>query len=229
MQSRTKKYLLVSLLLVMWLSTSACSCSGLLQRASHLRKNLISPTAAPTKASFLEEQIATPLPTPTRTATVPPAEAASSPTRTAAATPLRLPKGPDQPFDIRLTQEEINDYLEGQTFEQQGVVVSDGRVRIDAEQIIATFHVAHEGSGMSGGITVYGVPKVVDGQIYVEIEDFTLDQSVSGFGRLVANSLIKAAIEEYGTAHGIPVPLTDLEFEAIQLMPGVIRVAGRRR
>lgn len=229
MESRRKKYLLIGLLLLTWLVTSACSCSGLLRRTSRLGRTLVAPTATPTAAPSSEKRTATPLPTFTATATTSPAEAAPSPMGTAPVTPLALPESSDQPVDIRLTQQEINDYLLGQTFEQQGVAVSDIEVRIDAERITATFHVAHAESGMSGGVTVYGVPRVVDGQLYVEIQDFALDKSVSGFKRIVANSLIKAALEEYSTSHGIPVPVSDLTFETVQLMPGAIRVTGRTR
>ena len=228
MQSRTKNYLLIGLLLVIWLITSACSCSGLFQGASRLRKNLSAPTATATEATLSEEQTATPLPSPTATVTATLA-VTPSPTTRPPATPLRIPNSPGQSFDIRLTQQEINDYLQGQTFEQQGVTVRDIDVHIDTERITATFHVAHAESGMSGGVTVYGVPRVADGQLYVEIQDFALDKSVSGFKRIVANSLIKAALEEYSTSYGIPVPVNDLIFETVQLMSEAIRVTGHTR
>ncbi len=221
MQFRTKRYLLIGALLLMWLVTSACSCSGLLQGASRLGRELISPPATPAPSS--EERASATSPGPTTTS--PSRESTSPPVGTPP--PSLFPEASDQSFDIRLTQEELNEYLADQVLEQEGVVVSDMNATIDAERIAVTFKIAHEGSGIKGGVTLYGVPRVEDGQAYMEIQDFALDDSVSGFARIVANSLIKAAIESYETSHGIPIPVTHLEFEEIQLMPGAIRVTGR--
>lgn len=215
MRLRTRQYLLIGALLMIWLVTSACSCSGILRGASRFSKEIVSPTATPAGDRSVKDQVSTPLPSPTATPfsqKVPP--------------PL-FPEDADQSFDTRLTEDELNEYLADQALEQEGVVISDMNVTIDAERMSVMFRVAHEGSGIKGRVTVYGVPKVEDGQVYVEIQDFTLDDSVSGFKRVVANSLIKAAIESYETEHGIPIPVTHLEFEEIRLMPGAIRVTGR--
>lgn len=211
----TKRYLLIGMLLVIWLATSACSCSGLLQGATRLGREYISPTATPARGSSAEEEVSTPLPT---------AAATSPPEKTV---PPLFPEASDESFDIRLTEQKVNEYLADQALEQEGVSISDMVATIDEERISVTFHVVHEGSGIRGGVTVHGVPRVEDGQLYVEIQDFTLDDSISGFSRIVANSLIKAAIESYEADQGIPIPVTDLEFETVQLMPGAIRVTGR--
>ncbi|MFO7917252.1 MAG: hypothetical protein R6V13_04140 [Anaerolineae bacterium] len=214
---RTKRYLLIGALLVMWLVTSACSCSGLLRGATRLGEEFISPTATPVRGPSAGEEVSTPLPTPTAT---------SLSEKTA---PPLFPEASDESFDIRLTEQKLNEYLADQALEQEGVVISDMAATIGEERISLTFRVAHEGSGIDGGVTVHGVPRVEDGQAYVEIQDFALDDSISGFKRIVANSLIEAALESYETDQGIPIPVTHLEFDEIQLMPGAIRVTGRTR
>lgn len=214
MRLRIRRYLLIGALLVMWLVTSACSCSGLLQEATRLGRERISPTATPTRDASLQEQMSTPRPTVT-----PSGKSISS----------FFPEGADQPFDIRVTEQELDEYLVGRTLEQEGVVIGDMAVTIEEKHISVTFRVAHERSGIRAGVKVRGVPRVEQGRAYVEIEDIVLDDSVSGFARIVARRLIKAAIEGYETEHGIPVPAPHLEFEEIELMPGAVRVAGRTR
>jgi hypothetical protein len=201
--------LLLCLCLV-WVGLSACSCGDVINQAGDTAKSLVksSPTA-------------TPAPGPTATLLVP----------TAPAVPeaLVLPPESNQPFIIDLTEAQVNEYLAGQKFEQQGVTVQDVRVTLLANEIVADLRATYAEAGLSGGARVRGVPVAVDGQLYIKINEVTLDSSISGFTRLIAQQLINKMVRDYSSQNGIPVPLEDVRVEAVQLQAGKLIVSGRTR
>jgi hypothetical protein len=77
-------------------------------------------------------------------------------------------------------------------------------------------------------VTAVGEPYVEDGQAYVEIVSFSLDQSVTGFVRLLAQAAIQEAINQATGEQGIPVPVEGVEVLSVEVQPGVIVIRGRR-
>lgn len=192
-----------------------CACGNALSRLG-----LVSPTTTPTPPP----PTATPRPTPTPT----PVATLLVPTRPQEGDGLdAIPSAPDTPFTIELTEQEINDYLAEREFSQSGVAVRDIQVTVTDEALIAVFQASQADTGLSGGVTVRGVPQVADGQLYFRVDDVTLDQSIGGFARMLATAAIDQAIRQYSTEHGIAVPIENIEVEAVELDPGLLTVTGR--
>ncbi len=196
---------------------SGCACGNALSRLG-----LTGPTATPTPPP----PTATPMPTLTPT----PAATLLVPTRPQEGDGIgAIPSEPDTPFTIELTEQEINEYLAEREFDQSGVTIRDIQVTVAADALIADFSASQAESGLSGGVTVRGVPQVADGQLYFRVDDVTLDESIGGFARMLATAAIDQAIQRYSTDNGIPVPIRNVEVQAIELDPGVVTVTGRTR
>jgi len=133
------------------------------------------------------------------------------------------------PFAIEVTQAELNEYLAGETFDLEGAQVEDVQVTVTENGLVCSFRATQQDSGLSAGLTVRGMPTVADGAAYFRVDDVSLDPSVKGFARLIAKATIEAVIKQYSTPQGIPVPVDQVEFHDIQLMPGKILIAGRTR
>jgi len=234
------------LLLDLWLAIAVCSCCGVISNV-RAKPTAESPQAAviispePTETAVPPTSTPRP-PTPTlrsATATTAPAQSpsliAAEPTQTpqtsssSALGGLVAIPNPGAAFDIEVTQEQINEYLAGKTYEAQGVVVKEVQVVLTGQEILCTLHATQQQTKLSAGISVRGVPSVADGKAYFKVNDVTLDNSIKGFARLLAQAAIDEAIKRYSTPQGIPVPAENVEFESIKLMPGKIRVAGRTR
>ena len=140
-----------------------------------------------------------------------------------------LPTEPDTQFTIELTQAEINEYLKGETFQDGPVTVKDARIVLTPNQVVCSFLATDQESGLSADLTVRGVPMVSEGMAYFKIEDITLGESVRGIARLIAKALIARAMREHSTPLGIPIPIEEVQFQEIRLMPGKIVVIGRTR
>jgi hypothetical protein len=205
--------LLLCLCLV-WIGLSACSCGEVLNRASTTAKSIVKPAASATSV---------PQPTAAPTATL------LVPTASVAGNALVLPNESNQPFTYELTEAQINESLAGRTFEQQGVVVQDVKVTLAANEIIADLRATYAEAGLSGGARVRGVPVAIGGELYVKVNEVTLDSSISGFMRLIAQQLINKMIEDYSSENGIPVPLEDIQVDAVEIQPGKLVVSGRTR
>jgi hypothetical protein len=130
---------------------------------------------------------------------------------------------------MEYTEAQINEYLAGQKLEQQGVVVQDMHVTLADGEFVADLHVAYAQVGLSAGVRVRGVPVAVDGQLYVQVGEITLDDSVSGFMRLVAKQVMDQVIKHYSGANGIAVPIEDFQVDAITLRRGQVTITGRTR
>jgi len=214
---------LIALAVCLWLATSACSCWSLLDSP---RSGQDSETSPPTVAATRTPRPTfTPyptLPTPTKTPPKP------GPTPVPADPPA-IPSEPNTPFVVELTQAQLDEYLRGETFQEQGVTVTDVKVVLAESAVVCNFQASQNELGISVGITVRGVPTVSDGVAYFKVEHVSLDDSLRGFSRLIARATVERAIDEYSTPQGIPIPADEIEFHSIDLLPGKIVVVGRTR
>ena len=121
---------------------------------------------------------------------------------------IQIPTEPNKDFTLEATQEEINSYLAGKTFEQQGLEVRDVVVTLTGREISGKLVATYAEMNLSAGATVRGVPSVVDGNVYFKINDIELDDSISGIARIVAKVAIEGAIDQYSTPQGIPIPIS---------------------
>jgi len=196
---------------------SGCACGNALSRLG-LARATATPTPPPPTA--------TPFPTLTPT----PAATLLVPTRPQEGDGIdTIPDEPDTPFTIALTEQEINDYLAERQFAQSGVAIRDIQVTVTDDTLIADFQASQAESGLSGGVTVRGVPQAIDGQLYFQVEDVQLDESISGFARMLARAAIDQAIRQYSGEDGIPIPIENVEVQEIELDPGAVTVTGRTR
>jgi len=101
------------------------------------------------------------------------------------------------------------------------VTLGDGQVRVNLQ-------VSESDGSLDVGVTVVGEPYVEDGQAYVQIIAFSLDESVSGFARMLAQAAIQKAIDKATGEQGIPVPVEGVEVLSVDVQPGVIVIRGRR-
>lgn len=143
--------------------------------------------------------------------------------------PLNIPAEPDTPFQVDLTQDQINEYLAGQTYNLKGVEVSDAHVNITDQAIIADLTAREQQTGMTLPLTVRGVPVASDGNLYFRVESFELGSSVGGLGRVIAKGLIQRALDQYSTDTGIPVPISNIQVDSVQLEPNRIIATGETK
>ena len=215
---------MVGLVLCLWVASVGCSCGTFLGSASEPEAEaaavLASPTASPS-------QVPSPSPTRRPTAVIP-----ASPTTESTPRPdglLSIPAEPNKDFVLDATEEEVNRSLAGRTFEEQGMVISDVRVVLTAREVICAFQARHSELGLHTGLTIRGMPRVVNGIAHFEVNDVALDRSLSGLRRLIAKAAIEEAIERYSTDHGIPIPAENVRIRDIHMTDGAIRVTGRTR
>ena len=168
---------------------------------------VVVPTAAPTQAP--------PAPTP-----VPPPVTEVTP---------GIPSTPNTPFDVSFSERQLNDYVAGQMISEGGVEVTDPLVTLGDGEAMVHAYAYHEASDLRVGLTVRGTPVVHDGALYVRVNDVTLDDNVRGITRLLAKTLIDAAIAGYSGEYGIAVPIETLSFERVTITSGSVRIVGRTR
>jgi hypothetical protein len=187
-----------------------------------IRGLLSAKTATPTPSP-------TPPPTPTPYPTATPRPSGSGNATSLQATGLVLPSEPNTPFEWRITQDEANAYLAGQTLDESGVTVEDAHVLITPQEVVVDAFVQHAESGVAAGITAHGVPSVHDGQAFVLISQVELDRSLGTFARRIATAMIDQAIKDYSGPYGIAVPADNVIIERIELQDGAIIIAGRTK
>jgi len=229
------KFLLL-VLAAIWLVSTACSCGDLVSDITAGRQPTSTPIAvtrvvrrATATPDPTQTPTRTPVPTPKPFSTLlvptkppkPPAQPGGS---------VQVPTQPNKDFIIEATQDEINDYLAGETFEQQGLEVREIKVTLTAREIIGELKATYAEMNLSAGATMRGVPSVVDGEVYFKITDVELDDSISGLARIVAKVAVEEAIAQYSTPYGIPITIEeDVEVLDIQLLPGKLIIKGRTR
>jgi hypothetical protein len=225
--------IVVLLLLGLWLSVSATSCNLVESARARLRpRTSTSVAVSATRIIALIQATATPVPisTPTSRPTLPmPTQPVAPNAGTRSDGLLVVPTQPNTPFTIDLTEAQVNAYLVGKTFDQQGLTLRDAQVVLTSSEVVATLQAKHLESGLSAGVTVRGVPVAANGNAYVRINDVNLDQSVNGFARLIAKGLIDAAIKQYSAPEGIPIPTQNVTVEDVRLASGKITIIGRTR
>jgi hypothetical protein len=140
-----------------------------------------------------------------------------------------IPGTPNTPFDVLLTEAQLNDYVGNQVLSAQGVEVSDPQVALADDALLVHVNAYHSESNISMGLTVRGKPNVVDGALYVRVVDVTIDDSVRGFTRLLASTLIETALKQYAGEDGIPVPFDQVLFEQVEVTRAGMRIVGRTR
>ncbi|NLT74006.1 MAG: hypothetical protein GXX94_07395 [Chloroflexi bacterium] len=202
-----KRVLAVALLTVFLLLAMGCVLTTLMNR-------LTSGNVQTTR-----ERIAIEIPSPSRATPYPtltPRPQADSPTSLAPST-----------FRVELSESDISALVGEEGLSRDGLQVRNLRVTITEQQVIARFDAAHASSGLSGEMTVIGVPQVVDGKLYLQVIDFSLGSSFSGFTRLIANALVESVLASYNTGDGIPVPIEGVnEVTSVELLAGRMVVTG---
>ncbi len=176
----------------------------------------------------------TPLPTATPTATLWPT-ATPSPTSTTEAAQAAVPATATPAtridetgvFTLEISEQELNGYLNAESFSGEGLTISDVVVSLTPQQAAVNLRATHRDLGVGIGVTLYGHPKVIDGVIYLQIARVELDDTVRGFTRLIAQGLIEAALDQYAKPHGIPIAIEGAVVEEAQLAQGKLIVTGR--
>ncbi|NLX43521.1 MAG: hypothetical protein GXY79_08610 [Chloroflexi bacterium] len=158
-----------------------------------------------------------------------PTKAPATPQPTATAKPTAEAASQGQSFTVELTESDISELLAGFSFSREGFRVGDAKVVITPEHISVTLSVAHEESGVSGDITAIGVPQVVEGQLYLKVVSLTLGDSFTGFTRLIADALVKSALDRFNAGNGIPVEVEKIgAITQVELYDGRMVVTGAR-
>ncbi|MBC7235799.1 MAG: hypothetical protein H5T69_08155 [Chloroflexi bacterium] len=191
---------------------SAEVAEQVLQRATDTATPTLAPTATPSPTP-------SPTPLPTATPTSQPA-AQKAPT---------LPAAVPQEFTIELTEEQLNGYVNGGSFEMQGVRISDAAVQITPQEVIVTLHAVQPDAGLNLGAELHGKPKVIDGTVYLEVTQVNLDESVKGLTRIIAQGLISAALDQYAKPNGIPIHIENATVDEVQLAQDKLIVKGRSK
>ncbi|NLG28128.1 MAG: hypothetical protein GX557_09465 [Chloroflexi bacterium] len=140
-----------------------------------------------------------------------------------------IPGTPNTPFDVLLTESQLNEYVGNQVLSAQGVEVSDPQVALAEDALLVHVNAFHSETNISMGLTVRGTPNVVDGALYVRVDDVTIDDNVRGFTRLLAGTLIETALKQYAGENGIPVPFDQVLFEQVEVTSSGVRIVGRTR
>ena len=204
MNVRLRKAALLSLLLMAWLVTSACFCSDLAQRLLGAREMLGDRTPA------VAAKVVEATPAPMKEAT---------------------PRGTDEPgtFTMHLTKDDILDMLADQSLSQDTITVDLEDITLDEGVIRVGLHVSESETGLDFGVTVVAEPYVSEGQVYARVISLALDESISGFGRRLAQAALEEAIDQATEGQGIPIPVEDAEVLSVDIQPGVIVIYGRHR
>jgi len=181
------------------------------------------PTVTPTP-SATPTATATPVPTPTRTPT---------PSHGGELSSLAdIPEVPGQEFTVRISQDEVNDSLKGETFEQDGLLITDLRVTVAQDELLGEVQVTHQQTGIAVDVTVRGEPHIENGAFYFRINDVSLGDSVTGLARIILQAVMNQAVAQISAQEGIPVPLEGLarvEILDVQVEPGYLVITGRTR
>jgi hypothetical protein len=168
------------------------------------------------------------IPTPQRATLYPTLTAQPSPDTRRTETVAALPQG--KSFRIELGETEVSEMVGEKGFSAQGLEISNVTATITPNNVFATFDASHADSGLSGEITVVGVPQVVAGKLYLEIVDFSLGSSFTGFTRLIATGMVQTVLDKYNTGNGIPVPIKDVaEVTSVELLEHRMVVMGTSR
>ena len=183
-------------------------------------------TDTPVPAAPMEEPTATPEPATPTPPPPTPAELPPSPT-VSLAERFTVPAESGAPFVIQATEEEINAFLAAQPVQQEGLDIQELQVALNEGLAVIELRLTHVETGINTGITLRGVPQVVDGVAHAKVTTFDVDDTLSGFARLIVRSLVQTFLDSYDTEAGIPVPTEGVLIETVDLLPGAIRITGK--
>jgi hypothetical protein len=232
-EHRTRRLIFFVAAVILGVAISACSCGDLTARLSRRRD---AKDATATAVELKRATTARPAAAvqPSVTATPPKPAPTSRPTWTLVPTAsvqrlseFVLPSEPNSEFTLLVTEDDLNEELGGQTYDLQGLIVEDVRLTLTSSEIIGDLQATYAQANLSAGIHLRGVPQVVDGQAYIQVTEATLDRSVTGFVRLVAQQMIATALEQYSSEHGIPIPIEGMEVLSVELQPQQMVIVGR--
>jgi len=133
---------------------------------------------------------------------------------------------------VTMTAAEINQYLSGESFSQEGASVKDLRVTITPQQMRIDGYVSQPSYGFAGDMTIYGRPQVVGAQLYFRVDSVKLGSQFSGFVRSIAENMILSKIQEKNGPNGIPIEaelLKDMTVTSVALGDGELLVEGLQR
>jgi len=139
---------------------------------------------------------------------------------------LVVPATPNTPFTIEATEQQINQFLAGQAYEQDGASVRDIWVTITDEEIIAQGQGSYRPLNIHSSVTARGAPVLSGGKVYIQIKDLSLDSSVPAFTRFLVELAIEQGIRNYGSPQGIEIETGDTRITHVDLQPGKIVISG---
>ena len=177
--------------------------------------------AAPTEEPSATPQHATATPLPPTPTAPPPAPTVSLAER------FTVPGEAGEPFVIEATEAEINAFLAEQPVQQEGLDIQEVQIVLNEGLAVIELRLTHVETGINTGLTLRGVPQVVDGVVHAKVTTFEVDDTLSGFARLIVRSLVQTFLDSYDTEAGIPVPTEGVLIESVDLLQGAIRITGK--
>jgi hypothetical protein len=187
-----KRWVLILVLCLAFVFTTACSCT-----------NLFAPKSIPTVVPTI------------------------TPKPTVVVTPFVVPQKSGTAFEGEFSEEQLNSFLKDEIAKEAGDYVSDIQVSITSEAILATVQINASDLNIKFGVTVAGIPVVVEGKVYLKVTQITLDDKLSGWTRLTAKSLVQSMIDKYAGANGIPIDIKGIRIDEVELRPGKLYIKGK--
>lgn len=138
-----------------------------------------------------------------------------------------IPKQANTNFDGEFSEQEITRLISTELIKEAGDYVTGFEVKITPEAMVATVQVNAKELNVKFGVVVSGVPQVVDGKAYLQVTQITLDNTLSGWTRLSAKSLVQGMIDQYAGENGIPIDIDNLRIDEVQLRSGALYVRGK--
>jgi len=224
-----------ALLVIALVSTLACAAvTPVSQETSQSVAVAEEASATPTVPTETAPPTASPTATqrPTRTATPAPS---GSPTPLvarglsafAAATPQA-----GQRVSVAISAEELNDAFTLGDLQVQGAEIGDPAITLGENVIVGRFAVTVKSPAMTLDVILRGVPNVVGGALFLQVEDVSLGEGTGFLARLLAQPMVDSTIREYSGENGIPVPLgalQDLKITDATVTLGVLTIEGLAR
>lgn len=143
-----------------------------------------------------------------------------------------IPSDPGIAFTVEIPEQELNSRLANMRFEQEGLTIAEPHLVLAEGQIIGTFSVSYEESGWTFGLTARAQPYVKDGEIYVRVQDVSLDKGVTGLRRRIVEGLLDEIMRQLSAENGIRIPadsLKKVELFGVQVEPGFLVISGRTK
>ncbi|MBN1401291.1 MAG: hypothetical protein JXA74_10675 [Anaerolineae bacterium] len=227
-EHRTRRLIFFLVTVAIGVVISACSCGDLTIQLSSQRRNAINATATAEaiRSALAAQPTSTPVP-PQATATPWPTSTAVPTASSQSLSDFTLPAEPNTEFTLVVTESELNQELAGQTYDMQGLTIEDIRFTLMASEVMADLRATYSEANLSAGLTLRGAPQVIEDNLYIKVSEVTLDRSISGLMRVVAEQLIKTALEEYSTEYGIHIPIEGVDVLSVELQPQKLIIVGR--